>query len=108
MKQLVFHNRDFLNGEPYTTENAIAEGAGLSRRSVINRINQYLDDLLEFGPVISRLERMESTGRPQKRFYLSEPQASLMIIYLKNTDEAREFKQQLIKQFWEIRNNKKY
>lgn len=102
MKRVVFCNKDFFNGEPYTTENVIAEGAEINRQSVLCRINQYLDDLLEFGPVISKSEQMEPTGRPQKRFYLSEPQASLVIIYLKNTKPAREFKQQLIKQFYEM------
>ena len=42
-------------------------------------------------------------GRPEKVYHLNEPQATLLITYLKNTEPVREFKKELVRQFYAMR-----
>lgn len=92
---LLHHN------EPMTTSLAIADGTENSHESVIKLVRKYVEDLQEFGTF--GFEIQKSGGRPTEIAYLNEPQATLLITYLRNTDTVRRFKIALVKAFYEMR-----
>lgn len=94
------------NGEPTTTSLAIAEGVGNTHKTVIQLVRQNLSDLEEFG-----LVAFEMAPRPEGQHgggsteyaVLNEPQATLLLTYMRNNDVVRAFKKQLVKAFFELR-----
>lgn len=92
---LLHHN------EPMTTSLAIAEGTENTHESVIKLVRKYVDDLQEFGTF--GFEIQKSGGRPTEIAYLNEPQATLLITYLRNSETVRRFKIALVKAFYELR-----
>ena len=92
---LLHHN------EPMTTSLAIADGTENTHESVIKLVRKYVEDLQEFGPF--GFEIQKSGGRPTEVAYLNEPQATLLITYLRNSETVRRFKIALVKAFYELR-----
>lgn len=92
---LLHHN------EPMTTSLAIAEGTQNTHKAVIQLVRKYVDDLQEFGTLA--FEMRKSGGMPTEVAFLNEPQATLLITYLRNTDTVRRFKIALVKAFYELR-----
>lgn len=92
---LLHHN------EPMTTSLALAEGTENTHESVIKLVRKYIEDLQEFGTF--GFEIQKSGGRPTEIAYLNEPQATLLITYLRNTEIVRRFKIALVKAFYELR-----
>ncbi|MDI3331441.1 MAG: phage regulatory protein/antirepressor Ant [Micrococcus sp.] len=84
----------------FTTSEAIATGAGVEHRAVLQLVGKYEDDLAEFGP--SAFEMRKSEGRPTRVAKLNEQQATLLLTYLKNTAQVRAFKKALVKAFYEM------
>lgn len=101
MNELVFLNSMKLDSEPYTTDEIIAEYSQNSRNSVTRLIRKYRVDLEEYGTL--RFE-IRPIGKTRMKVYrLNEQQASLLITYLNNTKPVREFKKQLIHQFYAMK-----
>jgi phage regulator Rha-like protein len=112
---LLHHN------EPMTTSLAVAAGTDNEHDSVILLVRKYLDDLENFGKVgfemapegISRFEignsvvevknQRDSKGRRTEFAFLNEPQATLLITFMRNSDTVRRFKVALVKAFYELR-----
>lgn len=97
---LLHHN------EPMTTSLAIADGTENSHEAVIKLVRKYAEDLQEFGPCgfeIQMVDRKQGGGRPIEYAYLNEPQATLLITYMRNSDIVRRFKIALVKAFYELR-----
>lgn len=92
---LLHHN------EPMTTSLAIAAGTENTHESVIKLVRKYVEDLQEFGAF--GFEIQKSGGRPTEVAYLNEPQATLLITYLRNSETVRRFKIALVKAFYEMR-----
>lgn len=84
----------------FTTSEAIAEGADVEHRAILQLVGKYEDDLAEFGP--SAFEMRKSDGRPTRVAKLNEQQATLILTYLRNTDQVRTFKKALVKAFFEM------
>lgn len=92
---LLHHN------EPMTTSLAIADGTENTHESVIKLVRKYVEDLQEFGTF--GFEIQKSGGRPTEIAYLNEPQETLLITYLRNSEIVRRFKIALVKAFYEMR-----
>lgn len=92
---LLHHN------EPMTTSLAIAEGTQNTHESIIKLVRKYVEDLQEFGTF--GFEIQKSGGRHTEFAYLNEPQATLLITYLRNNEIVRRFKIALVKAFYELR-----
>ncbi|MFX3935345.1 Rha family transcriptional regulator, partial [Streptococcus suis] len=56
-----------------------------------------------FGKVLFK-NAPSSSGQNVRDYILNEQQATLLITYLKNTELVREFKKNLVKAFFELRN----
>lgn len=103
MNELVFLESMKLDEEPYTTSLVIAEYAKIEHHSVTRLIREYEEDLKEFGIIGFEIHKLEGPGRPRKIYRLNEQQATLIITYLDNTEPVRKFKQQLVHQFYSMK-----
>lgn len=105
MTDLVFLEPDKLGSEPFTTSDVIAAQAQISYRSVQRMIERHENDLAEFGQVrfqITPVKYARGTN-DQKSYQLNEQQATLLITYLKNTPPVRQFKKDLVQEFYRMR-----
>jgi phage regulator Rha-like protein len=96
-----------VNGEATTTSLAIADGTEIQHKNVMELVRTYKADLEEFGPVA--FETRKGEPLPQGGFakamefaILNEPQSTLIMTYMRNSDIVRTFKKRLVKEFWEL------
>lgn len=93
------------DGDAVTTTLAIAEGTRNDHASVIKLARTYQADLEEFGPVgfeIHVVTRPQGGGTPTEFAILNEPQSTLLLTYMRNTAIVRAFKKELVREFWEM------
>ncbi|MFL0196051.1 Rha family transcriptional regulator [Clostridium sp. WILCCON 0269] len=102
MNKLVFLEKGSLKEEPFTTSRVIAENGSVEHRTVTKLIQIYESDLKEFGRLGFEIEPLKTKGGIQntKYYRLNEQQATLLITYMKNTLQVRNFKKNLVKQFY--------
>lgn len=89
--------------EPYTTSEIIAECAGVKHDTVQSLIRNHQEDFESYGIIGFEIRKLDGRGRPMKIYRLNEQQATLLITYLKNTAPVRKFKMNLVKVFFEMR-----
>jgi len=99
MNKLVFLEPNDLNEIPFTTSKVISEHGKVKHHALQVMISKYQSDLEEFGKVSFEIRPLES-GQSEKVYKLNEQQATLLIIYMKNTLPVRQFKKALVKQFY--------
>ena len=101
MTDLVYVKKD----DAFTDSLVIAEATDNQHRSVVRIINKQRKRLEKFGPVKFRdlKSRNSKRGRPTKVYQLNEPQATLLITYLSNGDKVDDFKEELVRQFFQMR-----
>ncbi|WP_375676468.1 MULTISPECIES: Rha family transcriptional regulator [unclassified Bartonella] len=102
MNNLVTINND---GIAVTTSLKIAGGMGNSHATVIKLVRQNIEDLEEFGRVGFEISPFGTKGGRQKRVIaiLNEPQATLLMTYMRNNDTVRAFKKALVKAFYDLK-----
>ena len=88
--------------EPYTTSAIIAECAGIKHHAIQEHIRKQIGRLEQFGKVSFKMRPLQS-GQQAKDYILNEQQATLLITYLRNTEPVKEFKKNLVKAFFEMR-----
>ena len=102
------------DGEPYTTSEIIAEGTGIAHRKLRDTIRKYQNELETFGVFgayqaenhggISASYQAEiRRGRKATGYILNEQQATFLLTLLKNTSVVVEFKKELVRQFYAMR-----
>ena len=89
--------------EPYTTSTIIAECAEVKHDTVQSLIRNHQEDFESYGIIGFEIRKLDGRGRPMKIYRLNEQQATLLITYLKNTEPVRQFKMNLVKAFFEMR-----
>ncbi|PHR86009.1 MAG: phage regulatory protein/antirepressor Ant [Blastopirellula sp.] len=96
------------NEEALTTSLAIAEGVGNQHKNVMELIRTNLNDFESFGRVTFQTRPFETAGGTQTKEYatLNEPQATLLMTYMRNSEIVKRFKIRLVKAFYELANNK--
>lgn len=107
MNDLVFIGS--VNNEPYTTDKIISDYSGNQLKVVKNLIRNHKNDLTELGVLHfenAKPIKGSKGGRPIKTYRLNEMQATLLMTYLDNTDQVREFKKRLVKAFFQMRDEK--
>ena len=103
----------------FTNSCVIAEGSGNSHRAIKSIVDKYSDDFKEFGKLSYHSKWFEN--EKQKKIFsdnskgvsrektkievilLNEPQATLLITYLRNTEQVRRFKKNLVFEFYRMR-----
>lgn len=107
MNDLVFIGS--VDDEPYTTDKIISDYSGNQLKVVKNLIRNHKNDLTELGVLHfenAKPIKGSKGGRPIKTYRLNEMQATLLMTYLDNTDQVREFKKRLVKAFFQMRDEK--
>lgn len=89
--------------EPFTTSEVIAEFAQVKHHSITRLIQQYEADFELFGILRFQIEVLNGRGQPRKNYILNEQQATLLMTYLRNTEIVRNFKVELVRQFYLMR-----
>lgn len=89
-------------GEPVTDTLVLAEGTGNTHRAVIQLVRQNVNDLSEFGRVAFEMRPFTTGGGMQSReiAILNEPQATLLLTYMRNNEIVRGFKKRLVAAFF--------
>lgn len=101
MNDLVYLKKN----EPFTDSLVIAEQTGNQHSSVARLIKTQKKRLEKFGELrFSDLKSINPKGgRPARVYLLNEQQATLLITFLDNTDKVADFKTELVRQFYEMR-----
>lgn len=103
MANLVFLKPNKLDSEPFTTSKVVAQGADIQHHTVTKLIQKHKADFQEFGILRFEIEEIKGRGQPEKTYQLNEQQAILLITYLKNTPPVRQFKKDLVQEFYRMR-----
>jgi phage regulator Rha-like protein len=104
--KLVFINSDNLREEPYTTSKIISEYGGQQHKNVRELIQTYIKKVKKLGKVSTfetHKPKFSRGGRPEKIYKLNEQQATFLITLMKNTEKVVNFKFELTKQFYAMR-----
>ncbi|MHA4906997.1 Rha family transcriptional regulator [Streptococcus constellatus] len=88
--------------EPYTLSSIIAECAEVKHRHLKILLNKHRADFEKFGKVTFKISPSEA-GQNVRDYILNEQQATLLITYLRNSEPVKEFKTNLVKAFFEMR-----
>lgn len=91
------------NKEPYTTSEIVAECAGVQHHTVTRLLRNHKERFEAFGFYGFEIHKLDGKGRPKKVYHLNEQQATLLITYLDNTPQVVKFKTNLVKAFFEMR-----
>ena len=89
--------------EPYTTSEIIAECVEVNHHTIQELLRKHKADFENYGIIAFEMRKLDGRGRPMKIYRLNEQQATLLITYLKNTEPVRQFKMNLVKAFFEMR-----
>ncbi|CYW46909.1 Rha family transcriptional regulator [Streptococcus suis] len=89
--------------EPYTTSEIIAECAGVQHHTVTRLLRNHKERFEAFGFYGFEIHKLDGKGRPKKVYHLNEQQATLLITYLDNTPQVVKFKTNLVRAFFEMR-----
>ncbi|GAO99214.1 Rha family transcriptional regulator [Fructobacillus ficulneus] len=106
MEELVFFKGIGAKAKLYTTTEVIAEYTGIKYKSVYESVRNNQDDLKELGVLPFEMvvpQKGTVGGQPKKVYQLNEPQATLLITYLRNTPQVKKFKKALVKAFYSMK-----
>ena len=105
MTDLVFLEPNKIDAIPFTTSEVIAEFSGLQHHTVTRLIRNHKDDFEEFGKIGFEIHASpeSKTGQSTTTYRINEQQATLLMTYLKNTEQVRQFKKELVRQFYRMR-----
>ena len=100
---LVFCSKE---NTPLTTTKIIAESLDKRHTDVLELTKRYVEDLRQFGPLPFKTEmvnRVQGGGSDREIAYLNEPQATLLISMMRNSEKVIKFKVALVKAFYEMK-----
>jgi len=90
------------NKDAFTTSLIIADGTGVKHRNVKELFSKYEAEMKSFG-TFSVSNAQSTGGRPEEIYLLNEQQATFLITLFRNTQKVVAFKQELVRQFYEMR-----
>lgn len=90
--------------ELFTTSEAIAAGAGVEHASTLRLIDTHAARLERFGGVRFEIRPFATAGGIQEKRVarLNEQQATFLLTCLRNTDQVLDFKEALVRAFFEM------
>ena len=101
MGDLVYLDPNDCTETPFTTSNVIAENGRVTHHAIQVLIAKQEIHLREFGKVSFEMRPLES-GQSEKVYHLNEPQATLLITFMKNTAPVIKFKKALVREFYRM------
>ena len=93
------------NDEAFTNSVVIANGTNNQHSTITKTIKRYRSDFENFGELrfSDSVSKNPKGGRPSRIYELNEQQATLLVTYLGNSEVVRNFKINLVKQFYQMR-----
>lgn len=93
------------DGEPRASSITIAAGMQAKHASVLRLVRDHMASLEEFGGVGFEIQPFQTAGGIQQReiALLNEPQAALLITFMRNTARVESFKVALVREFYRMR-----
>ena len=88
--------------DPYTLSSIVAECTNLQHHTITRTIRKHQARFERFGKVGFKIQALKS-GQNTKDYILNEQQATLLVTFLKNTEQVANFKTNLVKAFFEMR-----
>ena len=94
-----------IDGELRVSSEIIAERTENQHASVLRVIRDNLSDFEAFGRVGFEIAPFQTAGGVQRRevAHLNEPQATLLMTFMRNSEIVKAFKVELVKQFYAMR-----
>lgn len=92
-----------IQGVPRVSHRVIATNTDNQARNIKELVDDNMRDFEDFGIIRFETEKTQTQGRPQQIYYLNEPQATLLLTYLRNSDIVKKFKKALVKEFYKLR-----
>lgn len=89
--------------EAFTDSMIIARGTNNQHESIVRLIKEQRKRLEKFGEIDFSDLKSGKRGRPTRIYNLNEPQATLLITFLDNTENVADFKVELVRQFYAMR-----
>ena len=86
----------------YTTSEVVADYTNVELRTLNKLTNKHKSRLEKFGKVRFEIRPLPS-GQKQKIWHYNEQQATLLITFMRNTEQVADFKENLVKAFYELR-----
>ena len=101
MNELVYLKAD----DVFTDSMILAEATENQHTSIVRLIKSKRKRLERFGTLrfMDLKSKNSKGGRPIKCYLLNEPQATLLITFLNNSEKVDDFKTELVRQFFEMR-----
>lgn len=91
-----------IEGEARASSEVIAHGVGQGHRGLMQLLRNHLGSFENFGKVQFEM-RLNRRGSPTEFAMLNEPQATLLMTFLRNSPKVIEFKIALVKEFFRMR-----
>jgi phage regulator Rha-like protein len=96
---------ELIDDEPRVSHVDIAKYTDNKIKSVQDLITRNISDFEEFGhlAILNRGEVNGGKGEQPKAYFLNEAQATLLMTYLRNGEVVKQFKKELVRQFFKMR-----
>lgn len=97
---------EIIKDEARVSHRLIAENTSNKLQSIQDLIARNISDFKEFGALeVEEKKVKNSVGaiNIQKTYFLNEPQATLLMTYLRNSEVVKEFKKKLVKAFYAMK-----
>jgi len=93
---------------PRVSHRVIAEKTENTQRAINQLVRDNLQDFQDFGTLHVDESSIQTAGglQVQKTYYLNEPQATLLMTYLRNSEIVKRFKIALVKEFYILKEKK--
>lgn len=91
-----------IKNDIFTDSLVVAQGTGIAHRKIKEAIRKYQSKIERFG-LFTSCQAESTGGRPEEYYALNEQQATFLITLLKNTDRVVDFKAELVRQFYQMR-----
>jgi phage regulator Rha-like protein len=92
--------------ELVVSHRVIAEQTNNKEKSVLDLITRNISELEEFGQLrfkIATVRNSVGATNEQKTYYLNEPQATLLLTFMRNNEIVKAFKVRLVKEFFQMK-----
>lgn len=90
-------------GQAFTDSLTIAEKSKNQHESIVRLMMDNHSDFEEYGKLEFTDLKSGKRGRPTKVYFLNEQQATLLLTYLNNSQPVKEFKKNLVREFYKMK-----
>jgi len=97
---------ELIDGEACISHKIVAKFSEIKEKSILDLITKYSSDFEEFGQLrfkIATVRNSVGAVNEEKTYFSNEPQSTLLMTYLRNTEKVKTFKKKLVRDFFKMR-----